>query len=89
MAQPPPFVLPDFLNLGVAPQPPRGATAFAPRAKLVPQFTLGDPFPRTYRATQPLLLYNYLLPVGQLIPGWPFQPPLMTGLWPNPYSGSQ
>ena len=79
------FNLPDFLNLGVARPPPRGALAVAPRVALVPAFTLHD-FIMTPRANTPLLLQGYVLPFAQLTSGTTFVPNQRTPLIPNPYA---
>lgn len=79
------IVEPDFLNLGVAPPAPQGALRFAPRLKFVPQFTLGDPFIKIPRPSNPLVLGFYLLPASGAVQGWPFVSPFTNGLLPNPY----
>lgn len=79
------FSLPDFLNLGIAPPPPRGAMAVAPRAALHPAFTIHDTFSRIPRAFTPLVLQAYLLPFGSAIPGNAYYLPTFSPLLPNPY----
>jgi hypothetical protein len=81
------FVWPDFLNLGVAPPAPRGAMGLAPRIKLVPQFTTGDPFPRIPHPTNGLVFGIYALPLTQAIAGIPFESDETNELLPNPYVG--
>lgn len=83
------LVWPWFLNLGIAPPAPRGATAFAPRAKPIPIATLGDPFTWRPAVYQPLAVYAYGIPVVQQFPGIPYTPPQRSQLLPNPYSSSQ
>lgn len=80
------YSLPDFLNLGIAPPPPRGALAVAPRAALVPAFTIHDAYPRMNRAFSSLLLQTYLLPVGNNVNGISLQLSQAMPLIPNPYS---
>jgi hypothetical protein len=80
------FVLPDFLNLGVAPPTPRGALAFAPRAKLCPPFQFpGEPFPRVPRPTNALVWGIYTLPLAGQFAGFPFVTGQTNALIPNPY----
>lgn len=81
----PGYSFPDFLNLGLAPPPPRGALAVAPRVAFNNPFTLHDYF-RTTRAFTPLLLPSYFLPMGPMVQGDPFTPITFTPLIPNPYS---
>lgn len=84
------YSLPDFLNLGVAPPAPQGATAFAPRAGLHWPSTLGTLFTRVPVATEALLLPTWWLPVSPMFPGTPFAPVSLTSLLPSPYgTGSQ
>lgn len=90
MRLPPGYVLPDFLNLGIAPPAPRGALAVAPRAKLVPAddllSLLSRAFTRIPGACSPLLLPSYFYPLGEAWAGPAFTPPLQTPLTPNPYA---
>jgi hypothetical protein len=79
----PPYTLPDFLNLGVARPPPRGATAFAPRAALVMPFALNDAYPRRPMAFQRLLLNVFALVHNEAINGQPTRPIQFTPLLPN------
>jgi hypothetical protein len=81
------FVLPDFMNLGIAPPPPRGATALAPRCALVPPATLGTPFVKRYRATEPLALLPRTVGINAVQLGAPFTATRLSPLTPNPYTG--
>lgn len=85
MTPPKGFSFPDFLNLGLAPRSPRGAMAIAPRAAMVPLFTLHDLF-KLPRATTPLLTQMYLLPLGTNAQGGVYQLSQRTPLLPNPYA---
>jgi hypothetical protein len=81
------WVWPDFLNLGLAPPTPRGATAVAPRVALVPPFSIHDAFTRVPRSRSPMVLPSmYLLPAVGTLPGEPFAPTGFTPLTPNPYT---
>jgi hypothetical protein len=80
---------PDFLLLGIAPPAPRGATAFAPRAKYLAFQSLDNIIRHMPRATEPLALYTYAFTVGITPPGQSYTPPLMFPLWPNPYAVNQ
>ena len=64
------YVFPDFLNLGIAPPAPRGALAVAPRAKLVPAFTLGDLFTRNPSRVFAVAASG-ILPAGVEFREWP------------------
>lgn len=92
MRLPPGYVLPDFLNLGIAPPAPRGATAVAPRAKLVAADDLLGMIARAYTripgAYSPLYLPAYFWPRAEAWAGPAFTPPLQTPLAPNPYARS-
>jgi hypothetical protein len=89
MAFPKGFSLPDFLNLGIAPPPPRGANAVATRVHFAPLFRFGDPFPNIPKAFTPLLLPGYFLPVSNIVPGQWFSPNQSFPLLPNPYNKTQ
>jgi hypothetical protein len=87
MTLPKGFVLPAWLNLGVAPPPPQAATAYAPRATMLTISALGDIF-ETWGGTEPLFLSTfYLAPVA--LDGPVVEPPRSAGLMPNPYSSQQ
>lgn len=78
--------VPWFLDLGLAPPPPRGATALAPRVAAVTSYSIHDAYPRVVRGFTPLVMLSYVLPVGAASPGGPpFQAPRSTRLLPNPY----
>jgi hypothetical protein len=83
-------VYPDFLNLGLAPAAPRGALGVAPRAALRPigMTSIGPAYTRMVRGFEPQLLMGYLLPFQLAYPGPAFQANYLTGLIPNPYTGT-
>jgi len=83
-------VYPDFLNLGLAPPPPRGALAVAPRAALRPVgfASIGPCYTRLNRACEPQVLYAYLLAMSQAWAGPAYQATQLTPLIPNPYTGT-
>jgi hypothetical protein len=83
------WTAPDFLNLGVAFQHPRGAMVFAPCVAAVPFMGLGgDPFRKIRHAHSPKILSTYVLPLSQLVAGSAYSARLTNALSPNPYQGA-
>ena len=83
------WVLPAFLNVGVAPIGPRGVNALSPVAGGVPLGFMAEPYGSTGRAQTPLTVPAYMVNVS-IPPGTidPFTSEALTpGLTPNSYQG--
>lgn len=82
------MVLPAWLNLGIAPPPPRSANAYSPRATLLPVLAIGDVFD-SWGGTEPLVLSTFFLAPAALTDSPLVSPPQSQTLMPNPYNSAQ
>jgi hypothetical protein len=84
----PPYVWPDFFNIGVAPPVERGASALSMVVGFRAYIDILDNLPTRYALGMGLLAGVYPFPIGPVYNAQPFDFPPDAPLVPNPYSGS-